>query len=72
MLVHDFGSKSFRLKLPPIQKLITVSQANTKRRIALVDPEVQGGVLKKIAVHWIGFACSSNPMLVGDRPSLIR
>ena len=32
-----------------------MSQANTKRRIALVDPEVQGGVLKKIAVHWIVF-----------------
>jgi hypothetical protein len=32
-----------------------VSQASTKRRIALVDPEVQGGVLKKIAVHWVVF-----------------
>ena len=32
-----------------------VSQANIKRRTALVDPEVQGGVLKKIAVHWVVF-----------------
>jgi len=31
------------------------STTNIKRRKALIDPEVQGGVLKKIAVHWILF-----------------
>ncbi|MGB7329473.1 MAG: hypothetical protein WBD31_31635 [Rubripirellula sp.] len=32
-----------------------MSQTTIKRRKALVDPEVQGGVLKKIAIHWVVF-----------------
>lgn len=32
-----------------------MSTVTTKRSKAWVDPEVQGGVLRKIAVHWIVF-----------------
>lgn len=32
-----------------------MSQATTPRRRALVDPEVQGGILRKIATHWVVF-----------------
>jgi hypothetical protein len=32
-----------------------MSSTKTKRRKALIDPEVQGGILKKIAIHWVLF-----------------
>ena len=34
---------------------MSMSQPTTKRRRALVDPEVQGDVLRKIAIHWVVF-----------------
>lgn len=38
--------------IPPAEAM---SQTTTKRRHHLVDPEVQGSVLRKIATHWIVF-----------------
>jgi hypothetical protein len=32
-----------------------MSSKTIKRRKALIDPEVQGGILKKIAIHWVLF-----------------
>ena len=45
-----------------------MSQTTTKRRSVLVDPEVQGGVLKKIAVHWIVFfICNAVALMIWIR-----
>ncbi len=45
-----------------------MSQTNTKRRNTLVDPEVQGGVLKKIAVHWgVFFVCNALALMIWIR-----
>ena len=39
-----------------------------RRRRALVDPEVQGGVLKKIFVHWIAFfVCNAIALIIWVR-----
>lgn len=43
-------------------------QVTTKRRKALVDPEVQGGVLKKIVFHWgIFFICNALALTIWIR-----
>ena len=40
----------------------------TKRRRTLVDPEVQGGVMRKIAVHWvIFFVCNTFALMIWIR-----
>lgn len=42
--------------------------STTKRRKALVDPEVQGGILRKIAVHWIVFfICNALALMIWIR-----
>ncbi len=43
-------------------------QLTTKRRKALVDPEVQGGVLRKIAFHWfVFFVCNALALTIWIR-----
>ncbi len=43
-------------------------QTTNKRRRALVDPEVQGGVLRKIAIHWVlFFICNALAMMIWIR-----
>ncbi|WP_146515429.1 hypothetical protein [Rubripirellula amarantea] len=45
-----------------------MSQTNTKRRRALVDPEVQGDVLRKIAIHWVVFfVCNACALMIWIR-----
>ncbi|TWU44526.1 hypothetical protein Poly51_60920 [Rubripirellula tenax] len=45
-----------------------MSQTTTKRRKALVDPEVQGGVLRKIAFHWlVFFICNALALMIWIR-----
>jgi len=40
----------------------------TKRRKTLVDPEVQGGVLRKITLHWIlFFICNTIALMIWIR-----
>ena len=40
----------------------------TKRKKNLVDPEVQGGILRKIAVHWVLlFVCNAMAMVIWIR-----
>lgn len=51
-----------------VKSTVAVSQATTPRRTALVDPEVQGGVLKKIAVHWfVFFVCNALALMIWIR-----
>ena len=43
-------------------------RSNVKRSRALVDPEVQGGVLRKIAIHWIlFFICNTLALMIWIR-----
>lgn len=45
-----------------------MSTITTKRRKAWVDPEVQGSVLRKIAVHWVVFfACNALALTIWIR-----
>ena len=45
-----------------------MAQTTTKRRQKLVDPEVQGGVLRKIAIHWVlFFICNALAMMIWIR-----
>jgi hypothetical protein len=45
-----------------------MAQPTNKRRRALVDPEVQGGVLRKIALHWVlFFICNALAMMIWIR-----
>ena len=45
-----------------------MTSTTTKRRKALVDPEVQGGILRKIAVHWvIFFICNAMALMIWIR-----
>lgn len=45
-----------------------MAQTTTKRRRTLVDPEVQGGVLRKIAIHWVlFFICNALAMMIWIR-----
>ena len=45
-----------------------MAHTNIKRRRALVDPEVQGGVLRKIAIHWvIFFICNALALMIWIR-----
>lgn len=45
-----------------------MSQATNARRTQLVDPEVQGGVVKKIAQHWgIFFVCNAVALMIWIR-----
>jgi methyl-accepting chemotaxis protein len=44
------------------------STTTTKRRKALIDPEVQGGVLRKIAIHWVlFFICNAVALMIWIR-----
>ena len=43
-------------------------RSNVKRSRALVDPEVQGGVLRKIAIHWVVFfVCNTLALMIWIR-----
>lgn len=45
-----------------------MSITTNKRRRALVDPEVQGGVLRKIAIHWVVFfVCNATALMIWIR-----
>ncbi len=45
-----------------------MSNSTIKRRRTLVDPEVQGGVLRKIAVHWVMFfVCNAIALMIWIR-----
>lgn len=45
-----------------------MAEKNNQRRRALVDSEVQGGVLRKIALHWvIFFVCNGLAMMIWIR-----
>lgn len=45
-----------------------MSTTTSKRRKALVDPEVQGGVLRKIAFHWLCFfTCNALALMIWIR-----
>lgn len=45
-----------------------MSSTTIKRRKALVDPEVQGGILRKIAIHWIVFfVCNAMALMIWIR-----
>ena len=45
-----------------------MSTTTTKRRKALVDPEVQGDVLRKIAIHWVlFFICNTIALMIWIR-----
>jgi len=45
-----------------------MASTNTKRRKALVDPEVQGGILRKIAIHWVlFFICNAMALMIWIR-----
>ncbi len=45
-----------------------MSNATIKRRKALVDPEVQGGVVRKIAIHWVlFFVCNAIALMIWIR-----
>jgi hypothetical protein len=42
--------------------------AHKKRRKTLVDPEVQGGILRKIAFHWaMFFVCNATALMIWIR-----
>ncbi len=45
-----------------------MSSTTIKRRKALVDPEVQGGILRKIAIHWVlFFICNAIALMIWIR-----
>ncbi len=45
-----------------------MASTTTKRRKALVDPEVQGGILRKIAIHWVlFFICNAIALMIWIR-----
>lgn len=45
-----------------------MASTTSKRRKALVDPEVQGGILRKIATHWvIFFICNAMALMIWIR-----
>jgi hypothetical protein len=45
-----------------------MASTTTKRRKALVDPEVQGGILRKIAIHWVlFFICNAMALMIWIR-----
>jgi hypothetical protein len=45
-----------------------MSATTTKRKKTLVDPEVQGGLLRKIAIHWIlFFLCNAIALMIWIR-----
>jgi hypothetical protein len=45
-----------------------MSCTTTKRRKTLVDPEVQGGILRKIAIHWVlFFSCNAIALMIWIR-----
>ena len=45
-----------------------MTSTTTKRRKALVDPEVQGGILRKIAIHWVlFFICNAMALMIWIR-----
>lgn len=45
-----------------------MTSTTTKRRKALVDPEVQGGILRKIAIHWVlFFICNAIALMIWIR-----
>ncbi len=45
-----------------------MSSTTSKRRKALIDPEVQGDVLKKIAIHWLlFFICNAIALMIWIR-----
>jgi hypothetical protein len=45
-----------------------MTSSSSKRRKALVDPEVQGGILRKIAVHWVVFfVCNAMALMIWIR-----
>ncbi|MGI9474253.1 MAG: hypothetical protein ACR2NZ_22115 [Rubripirellula sp.] len=45
-----------------------MGQSNKKRRKVLVDPEVQVGVIRKIAAHWvIFFICNAMALMIWVR-----
>jgi hypothetical protein len=50
-----FRNRSSRLHKSAMTKSTESANAPIKRTKALVDSEVQGGVLKKFAVHWLVF-----------------
>lgn len=53
--------------LPSIED-ISMSSSTIKRRTALVDPEVQGGILRKIAFHWVAFfVCNAMALMIWIR-----
>ena len=46
----------------------SMTSTTTKRRKALVDPEVQGGILRKIAIHWVlFFICNAMALMIWIR-----
>ena len=46
----------------------SIDRSNVKRSRALVDPEVQGGVLRKIAIHWVVFfICNTLALMIWIR-----
>ena len=45
-----------------------MTSTTSKRRKALVDSEVQGGILRKIAVHWVVFfVCNAMALMIWIR-----
>lgn len=45
-----------------------VKKSQTKRRRTLVDPEVQGGILRKVAFHWVlFFVCNTLALTIWIR-----
>jgi hypothetical protein len=45
-----------------------MASTTTKRRKALVDPEVQGGILRKIVTHWVlFFICNAMALMIWIR-----
>lgn len=45
-----------------------MSSTTSKRRIAIVDPEVQGGILRKVTFHWVlFFVCNACALMIWIR-----
>jgi hypothetical protein len=45
-----------------------MASTNIKRKKTLVDPEVQGGILRKIAIHWgLFFICNAMALMIWIR-----
>jgi hypothetical protein len=45
-----------------------MTSTTSKRRKALVDPEVQGGILRRIAIHWgLFFICNAMALMIWIR-----